>query len=176
MFSIDQTWFQPDFRLESSMSFGGSHWCRPIPRDEHRLMETDEYRSTPVTQHRSTEKIASCAAVRILTHEEFADKHTYPTKPLCIKKSDSDRHHEPATDRQSDSTTDRQDYSSVDRRIPLTYRVQLPKINVAHLNAIRNPSQPSETIADNFRQQPYNAPESMQIDQTSEKRTLRRRK
>ncbi|KAF2596403.1 hypothetical protein F2Q68_00010560 [Brassica cretica] len=36
-----------DFKVESSMSFGGSHWCRPTPRDEHRL-EIDKYRSTPI--------------------------------------------------------------------------------------------------------------------------------
>ncbi|KAF2559275.1 hypothetical protein F2Q68_00016106 [Brassica cretica] len=24
-----------DFDVQNSMSFSGSHWCRPIPRDEH---------------------------------------------------------------------------------------------------------------------------------------------
>ncbi|KAF2564298.1 hypothetical protein F2Q70_00017621 [Brassica cretica] len=45
-----------DFKVESSMSFGGSHWCRPTPRDEHRL-EIDKYRSTPfeVNQHPVTD-------------------------------------------------------------------------------------------------------------------------
>ena len=31
------------FEVESSMSFGGSHWCRPTPRDEHQPMETNAY-------------------------------------------------------------------------------------------------------------------------------------
>ncbi|KAF3545761.1 hypothetical protein DY000_02007880 [Brassica cretica] len=88
----------------------------------------------------------------------------------------TDRHHDPATDRQTDSTDDRHDYSNIDRRPPLTYRVRLPKIDVARLNALRNLSQPSNTIAANFSQQPDDAPESMQVDQTSERRTLRRRK
>ena len=30
------------FQVESSMSFGGSHWCRPMPLDEYRPMEIDE--------------------------------------------------------------------------------------------------------------------------------------
>ena len=109
------------FEVESSMSFGGSHWCRPTPRDEHRLMEIYEYRSTLVTQYRSTQEVASCAIVRILTHEVFAAKHPNPPTPLRIKKSDIDRHHEPATNRQTDSTNDRHDNTSVDRRPPLTY-------------------------------------------------------
>ncbi|KAF2574550.1 hypothetical protein F2Q70_00003571 [Brassica cretica] len=49
-------------------------------------------------------------------------------------------------------------------------------IDVARLNELPNPSQPSETIVDNFSQQSDDAPESMQVDQSSEKRTLRRRK
>ncbi|KAF2609546.1 hypothetical protein F2Q70_00011391 [Brassica cretica] len=56
------------------MSISGSHRCRPI--------ETDEHRSTCYTQHRSTEEVASCATVRILTHEEFAAKH-----PLLLRKT-----------------------------------------------------------------------------------------
>ena len=72
-------------------------------------METDEYRLTPVTQHRSTEEVTSCAAVSILTHEEFAAKHPHPPKPLRIKKLDIDRYHEPATDRHTSSTDDRHD-------------------------------------------------------------------
>ncbi|KAF3566051.1 hypothetical protein DY000_02016650 [Brassica cretica] len=66
--------------------------------------------------------------------------------------------------------------SSIDRRPPMAYRVQLPKIDVTRLNAIRNSSQPSENIADNFSQHSDDAPESMQVDQTSKRRTLRRRK
>ena len=95
-----------DFQVESSMSFGGSHWCRPTTSYEHRLMETYEHQSTSVSPNRSTEEVASCATVRILTHEEFAAKHLYPPKPLRVKKSDIDRHHELATDRQADSTDD----------------------------------------------------------------------
>ena len=45
-------------------------------------METDEYRSTYYTQHRSTEEVASCTTLRILTHEEFAAKY-----PLLLGKT-----------------------------------------------------------------------------------------
>ena len=31
-----------DFEVESSMSFGGSHWCRPMSMDTHRWTDHDE--------------------------------------------------------------------------------------------------------------------------------------
>ncbi|KAF3513761.1 hypothetical protein F2Q69_00007146 [Brassica cretica] len=34
-----------DFEVESSMSFGGSHWCRPMSIDAHRSTDHDEDRS-----------------------------------------------------------------------------------------------------------------------------------
>ncbi|KAF2571204.1 hypothetical protein F2Q70_00003966 [Brassica cretica] len=54
-------------------------------------------------------------------------------------------------------------------RISIDILSQLPKIDVARLNALRYPSQPSETIADNFSQQPDDAPESMQEENLEEK-------
>ncbi|KAF2619072.1 hypothetical protein F2Q68_00038887 [Brassica cretica] len=59
-----------DVEVESSMSFGSSHWC-PLttPGKEHRLMESDEHRSIPVVHHRSTKSVGSCETVRIMTHE-----------------------------------------------------------------------------------------------------------
>ena len=46
-----------DFDVESSMSFGGSQWCRPTPIDENRSIEWDEQRSTLDVQHRSTSQL-----------------------------------------------------------------------------------------------------------------------
>ncbi|KAF2532726.1 hypothetical protein F2Q70_00030816 [Brassica cretica] len=109
-----------DFQVENSMSFGSSHWCRSTPSFEYRLTEIDEHRSTSVSPHRSTEEVATCATVRILTHEPFAAKHHHPPKTFRIKKSDIDRHQDPA-------------------------------------------------LSDN-------APEPMQVDKTSKRRTLRKRK
>ena len=56
-----------DFQVESSMSFGGSHWCRSTP--------SFEYRQTETNVHRSTKEVAACVTVSILTHEECAAKH-----------------------------------------------------------------------------------------------------
>ncbi|KAF3542050.1 hypothetical protein F2Q69_00020369 [Brassica cretica] len=116
-----------DFQVESSMSFGSLHWCRPTPSCEHRLTETDEHRSISGSPHRSTEEVASYTTVRILTHKKFAAKHPHP--PIAL--------------------------------------------HVAHLNALRNPSQPLEHIADNFELHSDDTAEPMQVDQTSERRTLR---
>ncbi|KAF3513375.1 hypothetical protein F2Q69_00005035 [Brassica cretica] len=73
-----------DFEAESLMSFGGSHWYRSTPATEHRPTYTNSNRSTGVPEHRSkmpTESTASCNAVKILTHEEFAAKHPHPPSP-----------------------------------------------------------------------------------------------
>ncbi|KAF3509960.1 hypothetical protein F2Q69_00006576 [Brassica cretica] len=143
-----------DFDVESSMSFGGSHWCRPKPRDEHRSMVWEENRSASDIQHRSTESVASCEMVKIMTHDEFAARHPHPPKPLHV---DIDQQSEQVTDRHRDSTSDRQSTSVIDRRAPLCYRVQLPKIDLGRLNALRNQSQPSETPIDNISEQSEDA-------------------
>ncbi|KAF2589621.1 hypothetical protein F2Q70_00038838 [Brassica cretica] len=86
-----------DFKVESSMSFGSSHWYRPTPIDEHRSMEWDEHISTPDVQHRSIESVASCETVMIMPHEEFAAKHPHPPKPFIANIGP---HSEKITDRQ----------------------------------------------------------------------------
>ncbi|KAF3515942.1 hypothetical protein DY000_02060892 [Brassica cretica] len=111
-----------DFEVESSMSFGGSHWCRPMSMDVHRSTDQDEDRSTDYSRHRSTssaESILECTAVRIMTHEEFAEKHPHPPSPFYVK---IDRLHEPAVDRQRETNTDRPPSPPIDRRTPFTHR------------------------------------------------------
>ena len=96
-----------DFEVESSMSFGGSHWCRPMSMDTNRSTDHDEDRSTNYSKHRSTssaESTAECSAVRIMTHEEFGEKHPHPPSPFYVK---IDRPHEPAVDRQRETDIDR---------------------------------------------------------------------
>ncbi|KAF2556070.1 hypothetical protein F2Q68_00014526 [Brassica cretica] len=81
-----------DFKVEISMSFGGSHWCRFKPDFEHRSTYFNQNRSTGSPEHRSmtpTKSIASCNALRILTHEEFAARHPHPPSPAYVK---IDRH------------------------------------------------------------------------------------
>ncbi|KAF2563020.1 hypothetical protein F2Q70_00017604 [Brassica cretica] len=70
------------------MSFGESYWCRSTPDFEHRLTDFNHNRSTGSPEHRSmkpTESTASCNAVRILTHEEFAARHPHPPSPVYVK-------------------------------------------------------------------------------------------
>ncbi|KAF3544626.1 hypothetical protein DY000_02007871 [Brassica cretica] len=64
--------------------------------------------------------------------------------------------------------------SSIDRRASLCYQVQLSKIDVAGLNALRNPSQPSKTSTDNIIEKYEDAPEPMQVDHATVGRTLRK--
>ncbi|KAF3594539.1 hypothetical protein DY000_02021361 [Brassica cretica] len=112
------------------MSFGGSHWCRSTPDHEHRSTVPSPNRSIGSPGHRSMtpmESTTSYNTVRILTHEEFAAKHPHPPNPDNLT-----------------SSIDRQPTSSIDRRVPITYRVKMPKIDVARLNALRPKPKPSD--------------------------------
>ncbi|KAF3513760.1 hypothetical protein F2Q69_00007147 [Brassica cretica] len=85
--------------------------------------DQDEDRSTDYSRNRSTssaESTAECSEVRIMTHEEFAEKDPHPPSPFYVK---IDRPHEPAIDRQRETDIDRYPSPPIDRRAPLTYRV-----------------------------------------------------
>ncbi|KAF2588808.1 hypothetical protein F2Q70_00039046 [Brassica cretica] len=64
-----------------------------------------------------TESTASCNAVRILTHEEFAARHPHPPSLVYVK---IDRHSDTPVDRQKETAIDRQPPAPIDRRAPLT--------------------------------------------------------
>ncbi|KAG2250130.1 hypothetical protein Bca52824_080266, partial [Brassica carinata] len=66
-----------------------------------------------------TESTATCNAVRILTHEEFAAKHPHPLNPDNVGIA---RRDVTPIDRQKDVDIDRQPPASIDRRAPITYR------------------------------------------------------
>ncbi|KAF2559157.1 hypothetical protein F2Q68_00015366 [Brassica cretica] len=48
-----------DFEIESSMSLGGSQWCRPMSMNSHRSTDHDEDRWTDYSSHRSTSSAKS---------------------------------------------------------------------------------------------------------------------
>ncbi|KAF3501039.1 hypothetical protein F2Q69_00041333 [Brassica cretica] len=96
-----------DFEVESLISFGGSHWCRSTPEFEHRSTSPSPNRSTGSPEHRPmtpTESTASCNAVRVLTHEEFAAKHPHPPNPDNVRIGRRDG---TPIDRQTDADIDR---------------------------------------------------------------------
>ncbi|KAG5397577.1 hypothetical protein IGI04_019391 [Brassica rapa subsp. trilocularis] len=144
----------------SSMSLGGSQWCRPMSMNSHRSTDHDEDRWTDNSSHRSTSSAKSneCNAVRILTHEEFAAKHPHPPSPFYDK---IDRSAEPTIDRQSEFNVDRHNTPPIDRQAPLIYRVRLPSIDNDYINALKPPPKPLEPV---------------QEDQETEGRRLRKRK
>ena len=157
-----------DFEVESLMSFGGSHWCRSPPSHEYRSTEVIQNRSTSSPGHRSTtpmESTASCKAVRIMTHEEFAAKHPHPPSPVYVK-----------IDRRSDTAIDRQPPAPIDRRVPITYRVQMAKIDVARLNALRPKPKPSDNPPEIVKIPSDDGEDSMDVDRVPTGRTLRKRK
>ncbi|KAF2595461.1 hypothetical protein F2Q70_00043125 [Brassica cretica] len=137
-------------------------------------VESYEQRSIPAVHHGSTESVVSCETVIIMTHEEFRTKQPHPPEPFRMKYID--RYHEQVADQHIESTDNRQSTPIIDRRAPLYYRVQLSKIDIARLNALRNPSQPSETSTENISEQSEDAPDLMQVDQATVGRTLRKRK
>ncbi|KAF2583267.1 hypothetical protein F2Q68_00005001 [Brassica cretica] len=104
-----------DFKVESLMSFGRSHWCRSTPDFEHRSTSPNPNRSTGSPEHRPmtpTESTASCNAVRILTHEEFAAKHPHPPNPDNVRIT---RRNDTAIDRQTEAAIDRHTPAPIDR-------------------------------------------------------------
>ncbi|KAF2600767.1 hypothetical protein F2Q68_00009783 [Brassica cretica] len=128
------------------MSFGGSHWCRPMSMDAHRSTDQDEDRSTDYSRHRSTssaESTAECSAVRIMTHEEFAEKHPHPPSPFYT---------------------------------PQTHRVRLPSIDSNRINALRPPPKPLANPPEPTTNPSDTTPEPRQVDEATEGRVLRKRK
>ncbi|KAF3493150.1 hypothetical protein DY000_02052532 [Brassica cretica] len=133
---------------------------------EEKLQE--ENRSTT-----PTESTASCNAVKILTHEEFAAKHPHPPSPVKVR---IDPHANSNIDRHSEAHIDRQPSPPIDRCAPITYRVQMPKIDVARLNALRPKPKPSEQPPEPVRTPSDDGDDPMEEDRVSTGRTLRRRK
>ncbi|KAF3501040.1 hypothetical protein F2Q69_00041330 [Brassica cretica] len=158
------------------MSFGGSHWCRSTPEFEHRSTSPSPNRSTGSPEHRAmtpTESTASCIAVRVLTHEEFAAKHPHPANPDNVRIGRRDG---TPIDRQTDADIDRQSPAPIDQRASITYRVQMPKIDVARLNALRPKPKPSENPPETVRTPSDDGEDPMEEDRVPTGRTLRRRK
>ncbi|KAF2532791.1 hypothetical protein F2Q70_00029375 [Brassica cretica] len=174
------------------MSFGGSHWCRLTPSHEHRSTEVTQNQSISSPGHRSTtpkESIVSCSVVRIMTNEEFIAKHPHPPSPVYVKidrhqepvidrhqETVIDRHQETFIDRHEETVIDRQPPAPLDRRTPITYRVQMPKIDVARLNALRPKPKPSENPPEAVRTPLDDGIDSMEVDRVPTGRTLRKRK
>ena len=128
-----------------------------------------------------TELTVSCNAVRILTHKEFAAKHPHapsPDKVRITRRADTsiDRHGESTIARQTEASIDRQPLAPIDRRAPVTYRVQMPKIDDAHLNALRPKPKPSENPLETVRTPSDDGEDPMEEDRIPTGRTLRRRK
>ncbi|KAF3528079.1 hypothetical protein DY000_02040964 [Brassica cretica] len=157
------------------MSFGRWHWCRSTLDLEHRSTDFNQNRSTASPEHQSTtltESTASCNSVRIMTHEKFAARHLHPPSHVYVNINE---HTEPAIDRQRETAIDQQPLEPIDRRAPLTYRVQLPKIDILRLNALRpqsKPSAPPETTGTHSE----DAAEPMEVHKAPMGRTLRKRK
>ncbi|KAF3517846.1 hypothetical protein DY000_02060179 [Brassica cretica] len=165
-----------DFKVESSMSFGRSLWCRPMSMDEHRSTDYDEDRSMDYSNHRSmssAKSTAECSAVRIMAHEEFTEKHPHPPSTFYVK---IDRRHEPVVDRQRETDIDRPPSPPIDRRAPLTYRVRLPSIDSDRINALRPPLKPLANPPEPTTNPSDTTPEPMKVDEATEGRRLRKRK
>ncbi|KAF2568272.1 hypothetical protein F2Q68_00025365 [Brassica cretica] len=79
-------------------------------------------------------------------------------------------------DRHSEAAIDRQHPAPIDRRAPITYRVQMPKIDVARLNALRHKPKPSEYPPEAVRIPSDDGEDPMEEDRVPTGRTLRRRK
>ncbi|KAG5384648.1 hypothetical protein IGI04_036118 [Brassica rapa subsp. trilocularis] len=171
----DQAGHLRNATVESSMSLGGSQWCRPMSMNSHRSTYHDEDRWTDYSRHRSTSSADSteCNAVRILTHEEFASKHPHPPSPFYEKIDGSVNS---TIDRQSESDVDCHNTPPIDRQASLTYRVRLPSIDNDYINALRPPPKPLANPPEPTPNPLNSSTEPVQEEQESEGRRLRKRK
>ncbi|KAF3510963.1 hypothetical protein F2Q69_00006062 [Brassica cretica] len=147
-----------------------------MPDHEHRSTVPSPNRSIASPKHRSMthmESTASCNVMRILAHEEFAAKHPDPPNPDNVRIA---RHAATPIDRHTDDDIDRQLTSSIDRRAPITYRVQMPKIDVARLNALSPKPKHSDNPPETVRIPSNDGEDSMDVDRVPMGRTLRKRK
>ncbi|KAF3604459.1 hypothetical protein F2Q69_00035713 [Brassica cretica] len=80
------------------------------------------------------------------------------------------------SDSRGDVDIDRQPPAPIDRRAHITYRVQMPKIDIARLNALRPKPKPSENPPDPVRTPSDDGEDPMEEDRVPTGRTLRRRK
>ncbi|KAF3602043.1 hypothetical protein F2Q69_00035336 [Brassica cretica] len=102
-----------------------------------------------------------------MTHEEFAARHPHSPSPIQT---------EPVVDRQRETTADRQPSVPIDRRAPLTFRVQMPKIDNARIKALRPQPKPSANPPETTSTHSNDAPEPMEVYKAPMGRTLRKRK
>ncbi|KAF2581621.1 hypothetical protein F2Q68_00004853 [Brassica cretica] len=147
-----------------------------LVRDNNGDLHDQEGHLRNASEHRSTtptESTASCNAVKILNHVEFAAKHPHPPSPDNVR---IDRHANNNVDRHSEANIDRQPSPPIDPRAPITYRVQMPKIDVARLNALRPKPKPSENPPETVRTPSDDGEDPMEEDRIPTGRTLRRRK
>ncbi|KAF2548491.1 hypothetical protein F2Q70_00021171 [Brassica cretica] len=157
--------------------------CRSTPDFEHRSTSASLNRSTGSLEHRPmtpTESTASCNAVRILTHEEFAGKHPHPPSPDKVRiarRADTsiDQHGESTIARQRDVNIDGQPPAPINRRALITYRVHMPKI-FARLNALRPKPKPSKKPTRDRQDPSDDGEDPMEEDRVPTGRTLKRRK
>ncbi|KAF3536803.1 hypothetical protein F2Q69_00022806 [Brassica cretica] len=115
----------------------------------------------------------SASYLGILTHEEFAARYPHRPSPVYVK---IDRQSNTPVDRQYGSTIDRQPPAPIGRRAPLTYPVQMPKIDVACLNALRPKPKPSENPPETARIPSDDGADPTEVDRVPMGRTLRKRK
>ncbi|KAF3512109.1 hypothetical protein F2Q69_00007094 [Brassica cretica] len=108
-----------------------------------------------------------------MSYKEFAARHPHTPSPVYVK---IDRQTGPAIDRQRETTIDRQPPAPIDRRAPLTYRVQMPEIDVTRLNALRAQPKPSANPRETTSTHSDDAAEPMEVDKAHMGRTLRKRK
>ncbi|KAF3582507.1 hypothetical protein DY000_02029967 [Brassica cretica] len=124
-----------------------------------------------------------------MTHEEFAAKHPHPPSPVNAKidrhqepvidlhqERVIDRHQENVIDRHQETVIDRQPPAPIDRRAPIIYRVEMLKIDVARLNALRPKPKPSKNPPEAVRTPSDDGIDSMEVDRVSTGRTLKKRK
>ena len=118
-----------------------------------------------------TEWTTSCSAVRIMTYEEFTARQPHPPSHVYVK---IDWQTSPTIDRLREIAIDRQPPALIVQCAPLTCRLEMPTIDVTHLNALRAQPKPSVNPLETTNTHSDDAAEPMEVDKAPMGRTLRK--
>ncbi|KAF3575225.1 hypothetical protein F2Q69_00059807 [Brassica cretica] len=133
------------------------------------------YNPIPVKKPHTTSKRINDPGIIAACHCGNEYKTEY-SESIETHTATIDRHSEPTIDRHQKSVIDRKPQAPIDRRAPITYRVQMPKIDVARLNALRPKPKPSENPPGTIRTPSDDGVDPMEVDRVPKGRNLRKRK
>ncbi|KAF3499715.1 hypothetical protein F2Q69_00042971, partial [Brassica cretica] len=143
----------------------------PTPVSDTAVHPPPAIHDVPESQIQETEvKNQNMASLKDQNNKDLENQNQFNPDNVRI-----DRHANSKVDRHAEANIDRRPSPPIDRRAPITYRMQMLKIDVARLNALIPKPKPSEQPPEPVRTPSVDGDDPMEEDRVSTGRTLRRR-